>query len=101
MFVKFNKIKNNKRVRKGVSWVSWGFGMFLTGTSVLYSYDYLKSKIQITKKRIFEIYDDDVIETTNELIKESIKKGFDMDYDETLNKLQEIKNLKKMKKRED
>jgi hypothetical protein len=49
------------------------------------------------KKRLYDFYDDEVIKQTSDIINESVKQGVEIDYDETLNKLQEIKNIEKRK----
>jgi len=53
------------------------------------------------KKRFFEIYDDDVIDETNDHMRDAVKNGVELDYEETLNKLQELKNIKKINKKDD
>lgn len=86
----------NSRIRNNILNFVWN-GIVITSTigGFWFSADLIKNAIWKPKRRFYEIYDDDVISETNDLITESIKKGVDMDYDETLNKLQEIKNLKK------
>lgn len=93
---------NNRRVGSGLLGYMWqGIVVFGTLTGAIYSSEYLKDKFYKPKKRIFDFYDEDVINEVNELKKNSIQKGIDLDYDETLNKLQEIKNLGKIEKKDD
>jgi len=102
MFIKFKKIKNNVKVRKGVRWTVWSIGVYLTGTSLVYSTEYWKDKI-IRTSEIEDIkqIDEDVMKETIELKQEANKRKQKLNFDEMANKLQEIKNLRKLEKKND
>jgi len=93
---------NNRRWSGEVLGRIWnGFVIFGTVTGVFYSAEFWRGKVYQSKKRIYDIYDDDVIDEVNALMKKSLYNQVDLDYDETLNKLQEIKNLAKIEKKDD
>lgn len=101
MYVRFKKIKDNIKVRKGVGLIWSGIGIFGTITGSIFGYRLIRDEIWKPKKRIFESYDEDVIKQTSEYMEASVKQGIELDYDETLNKLQELKNINKISKKDD
>jgi len=97
----------NTNKRKGYN-LRWGGGFlgkvwivvvgYSTLSGVIYMNDVIREYWSGSKKRAYDFYDEDVISKTNEYMTESVKKGVELDYDETLNKFQELKNLEKMNK---
>jgi len=102
----YKKMKNKKRnfSFRGIGYLgaAWTFvvGISTIGGAI-YSSELIKGYIWKPKKRFYEIYDDDVIDETNTNMTNAIKNGVELDYEETLNKLQELKNIKKINKKDD
>lgn len=86
---------NEKNLRKGVVFLWKGLLVFGNFAGTLYGLEYIKDKIWKSKRKIFDYYDENIINETSELWKESIRQGDELDIIETLNKLQEIEKYRK------
>lgn len=71
----------------------WMFVKIISGFFGLF-YIYLKFTQKPKKKLLFNYYDDDVIDETMKLWKESVHQNKDFDYYDKLNELQKLKNKK-------
>lgn len=86
---------NEKNLRKGVVFLWKRLLVFGNFAGTLYGLEYIKDKIWKPKRRIFDYYDENIINETSELWKESIRQVDELDVIETLNKLQEIEKYRK------
>lgn len=94
MYVKFKKLKENDKLRKGGSYLWKVIGIFSTIGGGIYGYTIVKDLIWKPKKLMHISYDDDIVEEAYDIKKKALKKGIELDFDETLNELQKLKNKK-------